>query len=410
LRLVLVPLALLAVVVAVGLASRAESREASPAAQVKLVEVGRFDEPVYVTSPPGDERLFVVEKKGRIWVLVDGRRVQRPFLDLSRRVSLTGLEEGLFSLAFAPDYATSGLFYVDYTDLQHRTVVEEYRRSPSPNVADPQTARPVLVIPNPTLGHHGGLLLFGPDGRLWVGQGDGGNSSVTYFPAQELDNLHGKILRIDPKAQGSRPYQIPPDNPFVGRAGRDEIWVYGLRNPWRFGFDTATGALVIGDVGQLVAEEIDLAPRPGLNFGWSCFEGTSRYAQGPSGPLSCEDTVFPALEFVRGAAPIAEPTKPPAVTRGRPRVDARLTAGEPVCSIVTGVAVQDPALPGLVGRHLYGDFCDGSLRSFRVDSDQAVDERPLGVDVLLLSSFGVDSRDRVYATSLAGPVYRLDAP
>jgi glucose/arabinose dehydrogenase len=392
-----------------GVAFRDESRSPSPPSPVRLVEVGRFDEPVYVTSPPGDERLFVVEKKGRIWVLADGRRLRRPFLDLSRHVSLTGLEEGLFSLAFAPDYATSGFFYVDYTDLEHRSVVEEYRRSRDPNVADPQTARQVLVIPNPTYGHHGGLVLFGPDGRLWVGQGDGGNSSVAHFPAQKLDNLHGKILRIDPRPQGNRPYRIPPDNPYVGRPGRDEIWAYGLRNPWRFGFDPATDALVIGDVGQLTAEEIDIAPRPGLNFGWSCLEGTTPFAFAPEDVSSCDNAVPPAIELVRGSAPLEEPDAAPTVTRGRPRVDARLEPGDPVCSIVTGVAVQDPALPSLAGRHLYGDFCDGSLRSFRVDGDQAVDERPLGVDVLLLSSFGVDSQNRVYATSLAGPVYRLDA-
>jgi glucose/arabinose dehydrogenase len=391
-----------------GLASRDESRDPLPPSPVQLVEVGRFDEPVYVTSPPGDERLFVVERKGRIWVLVDGRPLPRPFLDLSRRVSVTGYEEGLLSLAFAPDYATSGLLYVDYTDLEHRTVLEEYRRSRNPNVADPQTARPVLVIPNPTVGHHGGLVVFGPDGRLWVGQGDGGNSSLTHFPAQELDNLHGKILRIDPRSQGDRPYRIPQDNPFVGRPGRDEIWIYGLRNPWRFGFDP-TGTLVIGDVGQLVSEEIDLAPRPGLNFGWSCFEGTSRYAQGLNGPPSCDDAVFPAIELGRGAAPIAEPTEAPMVTRGRPRVDTRLTPAEPVCSVVMGVFVRDPALPTLKGAHLYGDFCEASLRSFRLDRGRVIDERRLGIDVLLLSSFGVDSAGRVYATSLAGPLYRLEA-
>lgn len=409
-RLVLLPLALIAVLATVGLVSREESGAPPPAPEAKLVEVGRFDNPVYVTSPPGDERLFVVEKKGRIWVVADGRRLRRPFLDLSHRISLEGLEEGLLSLAFAPDYATSGLLYVDYTDLRHRTVVEELRRAANPNLADPRSAREVIVIANRSFGHHGGLLLFGPDGRMYIGQGDGGGSFRGNFPAQRLDNLHGKILRIDPRPQGNRSYRIPPGNPFVGRPGRDEIWVYGLRNPWRFGFDPTTRALVIGDVGQLSAEEINIAPRAGINFGWSCFEGTSPFAFGQNGPSSCDEAVLPAIELVRGSAAVVEPTAAPAVTRGRPRVDARLEPGDPVCSIVTGVTVQDPALPSLVGRHLYGDFCDGSLRSFRLDGDRAVDERPLGVNVLLLSSFGVDAADRVYATSLAGPVYRLDAP
>ncbi len=409
-RIALVPLALIAVAAAIGLSSRHQPSDTSPSASAKLVEVGRFDEPVYVTSPPGDERLFVVEKKGRIWVLVDGRRLRRPFLDISRRVAFTGAEEGLLSFAFAPDYATSGRFYVDYTDLEHRTVVEEFRRSRDRNVAEPRTARKVLVIPNPTRGHHGGLVVFGPDGYLWVGQGDGGNSSVTRVPAQKLDNLHGKILRIDPRPREGRPYRIPPDNPFVSRAGRDEIWVYGLRNPWRFGFDPATDALVIGDVGQLTTEEINVARLPGLNFGWSCFEGTTPYTYAPEDVSSCNRAVPPAIELVRGSKPVEASDAAPTVTRGRPRVDARLLHGDPVCSIVTGDVVQDPALSDLVGRHLYGDFCDPSLWSFRLDGVRAVDQRPLGLKVLLLSSFGADSRGRVYATSLAGPVYRLEAP
>jgi hypothetical protein len=361
-----------------------------------------------VTSPPGDERLFVVERTGRVWVLAQGRRLPRPFLDVSRRISLSGDEEGLLSLAFAPDYATSGLLYVDYTDLRHRTVVEEFRSSADPNVADPRSARKVLVIPNPSEAHHGGLVLFGPDDYLYVGQGDGGIYRDPSFPAQRLDSLHGKILRIDPRRTGKRPYRIPPSNPFVGKPGRDEIWVYGLRNPWRFAFEPASGALVIGDVGALIAEEMDVAPRAGLNFGWSCFEGTSPYAVDP--PPSCDEAVPPAFELVRGSRRVAElEGVAPTVTRGRPRADARLETGEPVCSIVAGVFVRDPALPSLVGRHVYGDFCDSSLRSFRRDGPRAVDLRQLGLDVVVLSSFGVDASGRVYATSLTGPVYRLKA-
>jgi hypothetical protein len=408
LRLVLVPLALLGVLVALGVASRDEPREEVAPPEIRLEEVARFEQPVYVTSPPRDDRLFVVERTGRVWIWTDGRRLPRPFLDLSKRISVSGYEEGLLSLAFAPDYATSGLLYVDYTDLRHRSVVEEFRRGVDPNVADPRSARRVLVIPNPTENHHGGLVLFGPDGYLYVGQGDGGTYRDRTFPAQRLDELHGKILRIDPRRHGGRSYRSPSDNPYVGRPGRDEVWLSGLRNPWRFAFDPASGALVIGDVGALIAEEIDVAPRAGMNFGWSCREGRAPYE--PGGPPSCGRALAPAVEFVRGSLRAEEPDgKEPVVTRGRPRVSARLTTPEPLCSVVAGVFVQDPALPSLAGRHLYGDFCETSLRSFRLEGQQAVEQRVVGSGVPLLSSFGVDSAGRVYVTSLTGALYRVKA-
>jgi hypothetical protein len=406
-RLVLVPLSLIGVIAAIGLASRDEAREPAASPEVKLVEVARFDQPVHVTAPPGDPRLFVVERKGRIWVMAGRRRLARPFLDLSGRVSASGFEEGLLSLAFAPDYAESGLLYVDYTDRRHRTVIEEFRRSADPNVAEQRSARRVLVIPNPTDHHHAGLVLFGPDGQLYISQGDGGTYRDSMFPSQRLNDLHGKILRIDPRRRGGSPYSVPPDNPFVGRAGRDEIWAYGLRNPWRFGFDPATGALVIGDVGALIAEEIDVAQRPGLNFGWSCLEGRAPYAT--DGPPSCDRAVLPAIEFVRGSLRADDPAgATPVVTRGRPRVSTRLAPGQPLCSIVAGVFVQDPSLPSLVGRHLYGDFCDTSLRSFRLEGNEAVDDKRVGDGVPLLSSFGLDAAGRVYVTSLTGLVYRVE--
>jgi hypothetical protein len=412
-RLVLIPLSLFGILVAIGIASGDEKPSPPAEPEVTLVQVGHFDEPVYVTSPPGDNRLFVVERKGRVWVLANRGRLRRPFLDLRARVSAKGLEEGLLSIAFAPDYAKSGLFYVDYTDLRHRTIVQEFRRSTNPDVADPDTRRHVLVIPNPTDRHHGGLVLFGPDGRLYIGQGDGGIFHDLTFPAQRLDNLHGKILRIDPRPDGQRPYRIPRDNPFVGRPGRDEIWVYGLRNPWRFGFDAATGALVIGDVGQVRSEEIDVASQAGLNFGWPCLEGTEPFnpvAPG-SAPGSCRDLVPPVLEVLRSPAADVEPGGVrPTVTRGRPRAHVRFTPGEGACSIATGVFVRDPALPNLAGRHLYGDFCNPPLRSFRLEDGRAVDPRPLGITVLVLASFGTDAQGRVYAASFSGPVYRLAPP
>jgi hypothetical protein len=394
------------VLAAIGLLSHEDTPAPAPPPKVKLVEIGTFDQPVHVTSPPGDKRLFVVEKTGRIQVLVKGLKLARPFLDLSKRVSVRGIEEGLLSVAFAPDYETSGRFYVDYTDRRHRTIVEEYTRSADPNRADPESARRLLLISNPTLAHHAGLLLFGPDGMLYVSQGDGGNSSKTNFPAQGLDTLHGKILRIDPLPRGTRPFGVPNDNPFVGRPGRDEIWVYGLRNPWRFAFEPRTGAMVIGDAGQLSVEEIDVATRSGLNFGWSCFEGTAPFF--PDGVASCASSVPPIVEHLRGATPVVpRPETAPPVTRGRPRVDTRLRPGGPACSVVVGVFVRDPELPSLAGRHVYGDFCETMVRSFRLENGRAVDRQELGVTVFVMSSFGTDAAGHVYVTSLAGPVFRL---
>ena len=401
----LLPLVGIAVLAALGLAARDDP--SVPAAVVKLVEIGRFDQAVHVTSPPGDERLFVVERTGRVRVLDQAGRGKQLFLDLSHLVS-QGPEEGLLSLAFAPDYAATGRLYVDYTDARHRTIVAEYRRSDDPSRADPVSARRVLEIENPTDLHHGGLLVFGPDGHLYVGQGDGGILEDPRLPAQRLDDLHGKILRIDPLPARGRAYAVPPDNPFVGRAGRDEIWAYGLRNPWRFGFDD-TGALVIGDVGHKRAEEIDVAPRSGLNFGWNCLEGTEPYHPLGLSPV-CEGAVAPALELRRyTTAEVEPPGRTPTVTRGRPPVRVLFTAAAPGCGIVVGGALHDGVIPVLDGRFLYGDFCHPPLRSFAIRNGRVVDEQPLGVEVPFLSSFGSDGAGRVYATSLFGSVYRLEA-
>jgi hypothetical protein len=411
-RLVLVPLALFGILAAIGLLSRDDTAEAEVTPQVRLVEVGRFEEPVHVSAPNGDSRLFVVERKGRVRIVENGRPLARPFLDISQRVSSAGLEEGLLSIAFAPDYARSGRFYVDYTDRSQRTVIEEYRRSSDPNRADPSSRRQVLVIPNPTDRHHGGHLLFGPDGYLYVTQGDGGVFHDLTFPSLRLDSLHGKILRIDPRRRGNRAYGIPPDNPFVGRPGRDEIWVYGLRNPWRIAFDPATDALVIGDVGQVRSEEIDVASRSGLNFGWPCLEGSEPFnpVAPESAPGGCENLTPPVLEVLRAPSAESDPAgADPTATRGRPRARVRFTPGDGACSVVIGV-VRDPGLPELVGRHLYGDFCHPPLSSFRLEDGRAVDVRPLGVDVFVLASFGTDGQDRAYAVALSGFVYRLAPP
>lgn len=347
---------------------------------VRLQRIGTFRDPVYVTAPPGDNRrVFVVEQSGRIVLLLGGKRVRRPFLSLSGEISAGG-EQGLLSMAFAPDYATSRRFYVYFTDRSGDQRVQEFRRSSgSPNRADKSTRRPVLSMSDPYPNHNGGLLLFGPDDLLYIGTGDGGSAGDPENRAQNLDSLLGKILRIDPRAGSAEPYSSPASNPFVGRAGRDEIYAHGLRNPWRFSFDRRRGDLYIGDVGQNEVEEIDFARRGGArgrNYGWSCFEGRRRF----DGSRNCPGATPPLLQYGRDG-------------------------GE--CSVTGGIVVRDPDLPALAGRYLYGDYCAGRIRSFRVRGKRATGDRAHNLRVQELSSFGEDARGRVYATSLTGPVYRL---
>jgi glucose/arabinose dehydrogenase len=355
---------------------------ARAAAQLRLVRVGGFSSPVYVAAPPGDrDRIFVVEQGGRIQVLRHGRRLSRPFLDISDEVR-SGGEQGLLSMAFAPDYATSGRFYVDYTDRDGNTHVSEFRRSGDPDRALGSSERLVLFQRQPEPNHNGGLVLFGPDGLLYIGFGDGGGADDHHGArgnAQNLGTVLGKLLRIDPRASGGRAYTVPRDNPFAGRRGaRPEIYDYGLRNPWRFTFDR--GNLVIADVGQDHVEEIDFAPRgrtAGLNFGWRVWEGRSRNFPGERAPRA----VFPVFTYSHSG--------------GR-------------CSITGGVVVRDSRLRGYVGSYLYGDFCGGPVRSVRLRAGGACCDRSVGVQVGGLSSFGEDARRRVYVTSLDGAVYRLD--
>jgi glucose/arabinose dehydrogenase len=392
--LLLVPALLLGGLVIALRGGRSEVRErvtpaqVPPAAQggarasggVRLVRVGTFQSPLYVTSPPGDtRRLFVVEQTGKVWMLLGGKRQRKPFLDVSANI-VSGGEQGLLSIAFAPDYERSGRFYVDFTDRHGDTRVQQFRRSKrNPNRADRSTRRQVLFVRQPYPNHNGGLLLFGPDRLLYVGLGDGGSGGDPENRAQNPDSLLGKILRIDPRQGGG--YRSPRSNPFAGRPGRNEIYAYGLRNPWRFSFDRRNGDLYIGDVGQDAFEEIDYAPRGaarGRNFGWSCFEGGHRYDDS----RRCPGATAPVLDYGRDH-------------------------GE--CSVTGGIVVRDPSLAALAGRYLYGDYCRGQLRSFRIERGRANDDRALGPHVPELSSFGEDASGCVYATSLNGPVYRLKA-
>jgi len=351
---------------------------------IRLQKIGRFDAPVYVTGAPGDRRrLFVVEQAGAIRVVRGGRTLAQPFLDIRSRVT-SGGEQGLLSVAFAPDYARSGRFYVYYTDRAQQQRVVEYHRA-GPDHADPGSARLVLEMADHEANHNGGSLVFGPDGLLYIGTGDGGGAGDQHGSignAQDLTSLLGKLLRIDPRRTGTRPYSVPGANPFAHRAHgvRREIYSYGLRNPWRFSFDRTTAALTIGDVGQDTIEEIDhvhAGAGRGANFGWRPFEGT--------------DHLYPR-ERVPGAV--------------RPVLQFTHSAG--YCSITGGYVVRDRLVPRLYGRYVYGDFCDGHLRAAHLTDSGAVGDHRLSLPAVpALSSFGQDTAGRVYVVSLNGPVYRL---
>jgi glucose/arabinose dehydrogenase len=331
---------------------------------VRLRRIGSFSSPTYVAAPPGDRRrLFVVERAGRIRVMRDGRRLGTPFLDISSQVSTDG-ERGLLSMAFAPDYAGSGLFYVYFTDRTGDIRVVEYKRSSgSPERADGASARNLLTVRHRSASNHdGGQLQFGPDGRLYAGTGDGGGAGDPENDAQRRGSNLGKLLVIN-----------------RGAGGGSAVWALGLRNPYRFSFDRRTGDLVIADVGQNAQEEVDFARRGrgrGANYGWNVFEGARRYRSGSA---------------------------PGAV---RPRLVTKHSDG--YCSIIGGYVVRDRALKSLYGRYVYGDLCKPAVRSVVLGRTRgARGDRPAGVSVNQLVSFGEDARGRVYAVSLAGGVFRL---
>jgi glucose/arabinose dehydrogenase len=349
---------------------------------VRLLRLGKFDAPTFIASPRGDSRRFVVQRSGTIVVLHGRRELDQPFLDISSKVSTDG-EEGLLSMAFAPDYKSSGIFYVYYTDLQGYIQIDQYRRSSDPDRADPSSRRSVIRVPHFRVNHKGGQLEFGPDGMLYAGFGDGGAGGDPDENAQNLSRILGKLIRIDPRPNGG--YDIPSSNPFAKRSGaRGEIYAYGLRNPYRFSFDRTRGSLVIGDVGQDEVEEIDYVPSPGdgrqprggYNFGWDSFEGDDRYEA--------------------GSAP----------GQVRPVITHRHEDG--FCSITGGYVIRDRSLRGTryYGRYVYGDLCEPNLRLAFLKRPRAP-TRPSGLRVSNLVSFGEDARGRVYAVSIDGPIYRI---
>lgn len=357
--------------------------------------------PVFVTAPPGDaHRIFIVEQRsgnvGRVRIvnLDTGVLYATPFLSVSG-VS-TGSEQGLLGLAFHPAYAENGYFYVNFTRADGDTVVRRYTVSADPDVADPNSAQTVLIVDQPYGNHNGGWLGFGPDGYLYVALGDGGDANDPQNRAQNVESLLGKMLRLDVDgddfpADPNANYAIPPTNPFVGVVGRDEIWAYGLRNPWRNSFDRLTGDLWIADVGQSAREEIDFQPASspgGENYGWRCMEGT--LCTGLSGcTCNAPELIDPIYEYSHALG----------------------------CSITGGYVYRGTAVCDLRGTYFFADYCAASIWTFRYEGGTVTDFRdrteeldPNGpATINSITSFGEDARGELYVCDLGGEVYRIVA-
>ena len=347
--------------------------EAPDTVRVALTRVATVEQPLAIAIRRGDPSLYIAEKTGRVVAIRGGRVTGRPVLDLSDDVSLGG-EQGLLGLAFSADGQS---LYVNYTDVDGDTRIVGYAMQG--DHVSRASRRQVLFVRQPYDNHNGGDLVFGPDGDLYVGLGDGGSGGDPHGNGQSLGTFLGKMLRIRPTPTGPEPYRVPPDNPFVGDPGaRPEIWAYGLRNPWRYSFDPATGDLWIADVGQSAWEEIDRLPAGspgGANFGWNLLEGTHRYAgSAPPG------AVPPVYEY------------------------SHATGG---CVVIGGDVYRGSAIPALVGDYVFADFCEGTLQALRVQPDGSVTHQPLGVSLPNVSSFGTGPDGELYVTSLDGGVYRL---
>ena len=352
---------------------------ASSAFAYTAVSIGTFVAPVDVRINPGwPAQLYVVEKPGRIILLRNEVRTAAPFLDITGLVLDFG-EQGLLSLAFPPDHNRSRRFYVMFVNKDGNVEIDEFQRSAAnPYIADPASRRIVLVVPHPIhTNHNGGQMHFTADGLLFISIGDGGSGGNE---ARRLPSLLGKVLRINPLPAGPLAYQIPPDNPFVGKYGRDEIYAYGLRNPWRMSIQG--NVMSIGDVGQSNAEEVDMmtiGSARGVNFGWPQYEGNLLYDPARPGP---DAPKFPIFTYDH--------------------------SGER-CAIIGGYIIRDTGLPALRGRYLYADRCNGEIRSFipYVAAQTASGDAALGLTLAGISSFGTGIGGQIYIAA-GSKVYRLE--
>jgi glucose/arabinose dehydrogenase len=362
---------------AISVSNCAGAASRSRAAGLALEKVADgLEAPLDLVAPPGDPRLFVVEQPGRIRIIEHGHLLERPFLDLTREVSYGG-ERGLLGLAFHPSFRENRRFFVNYTDRSGNTRVERFEVGSDPDRADPATRKTILEVDQPYSNHNGGHILFGPEGMLYIGMGDGGSGGDPHGNGQDRGTLLGDLLRID--VDHGDPYAIPPDNPFVGRAGmRGEIWAWGLRNPWRFCFDPVEGLLYIADVGQNRWEEIDVAGarEPGLNYGWNRMEGTHCFRN----PL-CDKAGL----------------TPPAVEYGH----------DQGCSVTGGFVYRGRAIPAILGHYFYADYCAGWIRSFRWRDGRATEAREWDLVPGAVTSFGLDSAGELYVVVESGQVFRI---
>ena len=373
----------LMVLLTVGAAARAESGYHLELVATDLVE------PVHVThAGDGSGRLFIVERAGVVKIVAGGAVLPQPFIDISLLVGDAFLEQGLLSIAFHPDFEISGEAFLSYTDLAGQNVIARYRVSgDDPNALDPTTAEILFTQTQIFLNHNGGQLAFGPDGYLYFGIGDGGTANDPAFMGQNTQTLLGTILRLDVDALPAG-YVVPSDNPFVGDpAAADEIWAYGLRNPWRFSFDRGTGDLYIADVGQNQWEEVNIqsaASTGGENYGWNRYEGTHEFQAEVIPPHT--PYVFPMLEYDHSEG----------------------------CSITGGHVYRGSALPALEGTYVFGEYCAGTIWGM-TESDGVHGKTVLIDSGLGISSFGEDEAGEIYVAHLGlaldapGAVYRIVA-
>ena len=360
--------------------------EPPPFPDISLSELaGGLTNPVHIGhAGDGSGRLFIVERRGVVRVVSDGALDEEPFLDLQAEVLSTGSEQGLLSIAFPPEFSERRRFYVVYTDQSGAVVLARYPLLPDSEAPDPNGGEALLTVPQPFANHNGGQSAFGPDGMFYLALGDGGSANDPQGNGQDVSTLLGAILRIDVEGEeAGAGYAVPEDNPLVGTAGaREEIWAYGLRNPWRFSFDRSTGDLYIADVGQNAYEEINFQPassQGGENYGWNVMEGMHCFI-----PADCDTggLTLPVAEYAHGAGD---------------------------CSVTGGFVYRGERYPELQGIYVYGDFCSGRIWGLR-QADDAWENELLLESGLQISAFGEDEDGELYVADYGGAVHRIEVP